>query len=238
MVIDNSKKKLKIIIITEDAADDSFVTLKNIINSILKNNFSNFQTHIIDYEFPEKHKDIMKANLWTDKKPGNKITSFKRKLNSYINDTNTYVFWHFDGDKKWKDSKLGKSTKILDQFQKFVEPIKSRNKDLIDKIFLLVPFYSIESWLYQNDNALKKLDKKAVSEILEMDDSNLDEIFKIKENFKLGSEANFELSKNFPYQKAYDVKKSFHHSVENIFSNSNFVDRVELTQSEYVKCTK
>ncbi|MCP4137822.1 MAG: hypothetical protein GY754_43070 [bacterium] len=154
---------LKIIVVTEDSSKDSFGVLKNIINSILKNTTENFQSQVLEYEYPDKHTDVMNGNRWQEKRPrefSKKITDFKRQITSYLMEEYTYIFWHFDGDQKWKDSKEGARCTHISKFQKFFGPISEQVSGAMEKVLFITPFYSIESWLYQNTQKLKKLKEK------------------------------------------------------------------------------
>ncbi len=112
----------------------------------------------------------------------------------------------------------GGSAEVMEKMEKVMEKM--------EKLILLVPHYSIESWLYQNTAEAIRICKKKdrgrhtkVFESWEKDRASLDEMKqpKKKSGTCLGNRWNQCLAeKRFPAKAVYDTGKSFARAVEQV----------------------
>lgn len=238
--------KVKVLIISEDRGKDSFAVFKNLISSILKNIIPDFQSQLIEYiEIDAKHSGVLSGNKWRQRRPRDRkltamIHNFKRELIQYLLEGPAFIFWHIDGDMRWCDFTQKGNCTNLEQLNSFLAPIESElesyrsnssTKLPKNKVLKLLPFYSIEAWLYQNSTTLQNI-KGDTSDIHAKSPSDFDEILKVKDSFNIKDEYNLQLSKSFPFQKVYALGKSFHRTVEELKDASGFLDTVEEKQNE------
>lgn len=95
---------------------------------------------------------------------------------------------------------------------------------VMHRLFCFVPFYSIESWLYQHTRKARELCGKhhasrcaATFDSWEADRGVLDEVDKPKDCCCLGAEHNLDLaSDGYPACETYDAGKSFFAAVEEL----------------------
>lgn len=232
------KHKIKIRIITEDNSKKAIEVFTNLFKSILKNSIDEFDSRVI--KLPDNDgfnfEDVMSGNRWTQKRPRDKglsfrIREFKRAISQYLIGENCFILWHFDGDMEWSSSKDGEKCKTLQQFKIFIEsiPKNEKNKRITDEHFLmLIPFYSIEAWLYQNRKVLKTISK--TEDILSVPPEKLDEIKKVKEEFTIKAKYNLELSRQFPFSDVFKLNKSFTSSILTIQRNKTLKEQLSFLQ--------
>ena len=193
-------------------------------------------------------KGTVSGNRWRSNKPEHhhELVQLRRYLATRLAMPNTAVFFHFDGDVPW--SKRTESTTRRDFEQTIVSTVRqilaqpprgvavARSPEEVDaclsRLVLVVPFYSIEAWVYQNtDRILEFCKKKCRSrhdthrkEITRWaaNPDILDELVKPKEKCCLRSTKNHELvDDNFPWPKLEKVRKSFHAFVKELEERPN-----------------
>lgn len=242
--------RVKVLIVTEDTGTESFEVLKNLINSILKNIVEDYQSQLIEFKPVEKcYLPVCSGNRWKQEKPhkdpklAREITAFKKYIVQHTMKSSAFIFWHIDGDMMWAQFARGKecaNRKSLDTFiEKVLKGMTIHQRDKVpptpEGCFLkLLPFYSIEAWLYQNSQALQKITENT-GDIQATDASVFDDILKVKEAFKIKAKYNLQLSQSFPFQKVYELGKSFHHTVEELKDASGFLNTVVEKQNDYLQ---
>jgi len=116
------------------------------------------------------------------------------------------------------------------------------------KLFLILPFYSIESWAYQNTEKgtqichknhngkhLEPLDQLDQLDLWAQDRTALDNVKNLKDAFAscLGSRHNHDLAtRNFPAQAVYDAKRSFARVVDQLGASDALLSVLKRTHSE------
>ena len=174
----------------------------------------------------------MRGNRWMDEKTSDShyyrttlIQSIATKLGE-----GGFIVFHCDGDTSWKKRK--ESTKRK-KFDKLMEPgIRARLRDTaklapknieaaMKRVLIMVPYYSIESWLYQNtDEAIRICHAQyagadvAQFEEWETNRKQLDETSKPKDTVCLKDKHNHALATtNFPFDVVVSVGKSLKQAV-------------------------
>ncbi|HRI71655.1 MAG TPA: hypothetical protein PK156_45800 [Polyangium sp.] len=225
---------LSILVLTEDSGRDGFATLQALVVAILQNIAPTAQLDLIDIEPTEDANALrsMRGNRWMDEKASDSHyyrTTLIQSIATKLGEGGLVVF-HCDGDTSWKKRK--ESTKKV-KFGKLMEPgIRARLRDnakltptaidaAMKRLLIVLPHYSIESWLYQNTGEAIRIcraqyDGKDVAKFQswEAQRMQLDEELKPKEAVCLRDKHNHDLAtKNFPFDPAVNVGKSLRHTV-------------------------
>ncbi|MGO8992348.1 MAG: hypothetical protein ACLQVI_03405 [Polyangiaceae bacterium] len=184
----------------------------------------------------EKARAAMSGSGWKDKHN----VLLRRTIANQIAMSNGFVFLHFDGDRKWADHA---SSENVQAFKELVSSVKSilatpgvqRDQSqrfspatiegMMRRLLEIVPFYSIESWLYQNvDRGVELCEKHhrgahiATWRIWRDNRAALDEIWQPKEGCCLRANFNEDLAKSgWRVDEAYYVGKSLYASLNRLF---------------------
>ncbi|MCY3020271.1 MAG: hypothetical protein NTW87_14730 [Planctomycetota bacterium] len=226
---------LTILVLSEDSAKDCHPTLKALLLHMLKLVDPASRPGRVAIEpVDDLHKPVVSANLWrsTNQKDRQRIVELVRYIGTTLA-TGKFVVFHADGDHVWSERK---SAGIEGQFAKLIaekvervlreqaKPVmdgRMTASDGIKNLVLIVPFYSVEAWLYQNTKAAialchKHYRGKDAGQFAKWENNRgaLDEVAKVKESVCLGAKHNAELAEDpFPAKAVYDVKKSFEAAV-------------------------
>lgn len=225
---------LSILVLTEDSGQDGFATIQAFVMAILQKIAPNVRLELIDIEPTEDANALrsMRGNRWMDEKTSDShyyrttlIQSIATKLGE-----GGFVVFHCDGDTSWK--KRNDSTKKT-KFGKLMEPgIRARLRDTVrltpknidaamKRVLIMLPHYSIESWLYQNTDVAIRICRAqyagkdvAQFEVWAAERKRLDEEDKPKDTVCLKDKHNHALATtNYPFDVAVAVGKSFKQAV-------------------------
>jgi hypothetical protein len=237
----NDDAKIEILLITEDSHPNAYEVFRNLSIEMLLL----LQPGVPRYRLKQA---LQFAPLKGEAKPPSALVASKgtnwrsrdskmyrsqqmlrEQMTTMLLKARAFVFFHVDGDKEWKN----RDDSIREQFEKHhlravyagidhhrkTHPATPDSAELTQKIILIIPYYSIESWLYQNTNiALSKCKTDKGRKLIkdwQADPALADEFPKPKENCCLRDEHTLELASSaFPAQRVHDVKKSFHAAVE------------------------
>ncbi len=230
-------RPVSIAVLTEDSAKDAHAVVQCLLRAMLK---------LIDEQLPlydqnriklqpseDPEKKAMRGNLWQAHRSREARILLQRYMERQLKRTDVegFVIVHVDGDRPYRQSKAGTESHNQARFEKDIfSKLRVSLQDrpeLLERVVLMVPFYSIEAWLYQNTQAALRLygaepyctHTTHIERFREwqQDPAVLDEIEKPKEAVSLGDRFNHELaSQRFPAQRVYEVEKSFHKSVERL----------------------
>lgn len=230
----NDAASLSILVLTEDSGQDGFATMQAVVVQILRHVAPKARLDCIDIEPTEDVNALrsMRGNRWMDEKTSDShyhrttlIQSIATKLGE-----GGFVVFHCDGDTTWKKRK--ESTKKV-KFGKLMEPgIRARLRDrakltpkaieaAMKRLLIVLPHYSIESWLYQNtEEAIRICHAQYAGkdvgqfESWTVDRRQLDEVLKPKEAVCLKDKHNHRLATtNFPFDIAIATGKSLKQAV-------------------------
>jgi hypothetical protein len=211
---------LSILVLTEDSGRDGFATLRSLVLTIIQKIAPNAQLDLVEIAPTEDDNVLrsMRGNRWMDEKTS-ESHHYRTTLIQSIATTlgeGGFVIFHCDGDTSWKKRK--ESTK-RSKFGRLIEPgIRARLCDAVKltptkieaamkRVLIVVPHYSIESWLYQNtEEAIRICHTQyagkdvAQFESWAADRKQLDEVLKPKEAVCLKDKHNHVLATtNFPF---------------------------------------
>jgi hypothetical protein len=254
---------VRIVVLTEDTSKDARATVEALVRKMLPLVVPNCRVYdriaFLPTE-PREH-EAMHGGAWKGDKQ--RDHDARVRLQRYIArrlcEPKTFVVFHVDGDTPWENRAQSENVRKFGAFvvriaqaagagQRSVQ--KSRRSPTpdanaapeidLDRFIPLVPFYTLESWLYQNlqcaiDICRREHDGRHVEALRawERVRHELDEVIKPDEHFCLTKMHNLELaSKGFPAQTVYDTKKSFFDSVECMKARKGFVEALALTKSD------
>jgi hypothetical protein len=229
-------RPVSIAVLTEDSAKDAHAVVQCLLRAMLK---------LIDEQLPlydqnriklqpseDPEKKAMRGNLWQAHRSREARILLQRYMERQLKRTDVegFVIVHVDGDRPYEQSKAGTESHNQARFERdIVSTLRVSLQDrpeLLERVVLMVPFYSIEAWLYQNTQEALRLYEQhycthtthiAQLQDWQSDPSALDEVAKPKEKVSIGARFNRELaSQRFPAQRVYAVGKSFHKSVERL----------------------
>jgi hypothetical protein len=234
---------LSILVLSEDSSASAHETVSLLARRMLQLVDRHSATHRIRFQ-PTKAGLAVRANIWQSKKPHSLLVDLKREIARKVLEDGIpgYVLFHFDGDCPWSEWQTSTNAKKFESFVEGLRPLVEKNlrdrgmargevdiktlvSDRLRRICPVTPFYSIESWLYQNTHHALELCRGGCGKHLELisqweaDRYQLDEVLKPKEQLCFGSRKNTELADGFTKQLAdelYLLGQSFHATVERL----------------------
>ena len=253
---------LSVLVLTEDSGAKAFETLRNLAKELLKQVDEYVQTNRISFE-PVRNElalQALHANLWKSTKPRErqKQVELIRTIATQVMLEEGWVLFHFDGDRSW-DSR--ESSENMEKFQKLVcdrvrelvvsklmeqhlndttpEELETRARARMTRLKSVVPFYSIEAWLFQNTREALRLCQERYGgrdveqfEAWAQDRGALDEVLKPKEAVCLGAAHNLDLASNgFPTREVRAVGKSFEATVQSLSQDAELRQALAQTYS-------
>ena len=163
------------------------------------------RTNVIEFRpAPAILRTALTANAWksTSACTSRAVRDLVRTLATIIAsepDRTVAVFFHFDGDEPWSRAGQSENTRKFEemvaspilQLLNMQLPLDEAKTRVKQRLIQMVPFYSIEAWLFRNFAALGKhvtraADIRLVGEWRERPET-LDEIVRIKERLTIGS---------------------------------------------------
>ena len=256
---------LSVLILTEDSSPSAHDTLVPLARKLLQFVDRHARSNRIHFEPVEPEARLaVRANVWRSWKAPNprderSIRILRRTLATKVLEKGPpgYVLFHFDGDCSWSARELHENAHRLESFSGFIESIRpaiqnslrERNLPLDDaamgtylrRICAVVPFYSIESWLYQNtEQACRMCQQRCGKHVQlirqwERNRELLDEVVKPKQQLCIGSEENRALAETLTHQLADDLyllEQSFHATVERLQSCPGLADALRATWAD------
>jgi hypothetical protein len=234
-----------VLLLTEDSGDDAFDTFLKLAKELLKqvDAFVQTQPEKVAFEPVRSQQALqaLSANVWKSGKKGNyaKRVDLIGTLATQLLLENGWAFFHFDGDRAWAEAGSSENVakfreliweKVRQRIQMRLEElekeagkvaapkdIEARAMQRMSRLKTVVPFYSIEAWLFQNTREAARLcethyggrDAEQFRK-WEQDRTALDEVLKPKERVCLGAKHNLELTTNgFPAREVHVAGKSF-----------------------------
>ena len=246
-------KPVTILLLPEDTSQDSDKILKSLVLKSLRLLDSTCPTEQIDFEpATDEAKEIANAPGWRDQttKNAEKRRRVLGAIATRISQPGNYVVFHFDGDTTWSNRANSKEcqqfeTKVRQTIEIILatppqkrtakrEPSAPRDPQGVARnlarLLPMVPFYCIESWLYQNTREAIKIcghakykesERQKARQQFEAwakDRGALDELEKPKDAVCLWSDHNQDLaSNNFPAKEVYGVGTSFKEFVDSLW---------------------
>ena len=246
---------LSLLILTEDGASDSHGTITAVVKKMLRIVDRSTQTHRIEFEPQgDNAKLAMVANHWKSRNPRDlrKIVDLRRSIATKLveggDDVPGFVIFHFDGDRTWGSRDKSENIERFAEFASGIRLLVEKHlsdRDVLDelenkmlRLRPLIPFYSIEAWLYQNVNQAVLLCNANCGQHIQqirswaIDRSQLDEVDKPKSSSFccLGPDHNLQLAENvFPAREVHTVGKSFTAAVDSLAESGDLIAALKRT---------
>jgi hypothetical protein len=152
-----------------------------------------------------------------------------------------FVLCHLDADRAWSHRPRRSDIEVVREFSKYLIGLaalptrkvtalntpEALQRAAKERLLYIIPYYSIESWLYHNvDLALRlcqeKYQGRSVEDFLHWREhpGELDDKLKPKDSTCLCSKHNRELAEqDYPTKRVYDIGKSFQATVHLLRDN-------------------
>lgn len=229
-------RRPSVLLVSEDGSDAALPVMRALTHKLFGRLAPSYRSDQLQIE-PLKSAEARLASIgqrWKSQNP--KDEPLKRELlrelaSKLAEGPDSFVIFHVDGDCRFSDSRQGTRFASLDALQRFVgripqlaaaRPTPGRNDAdslacaMRERLFFMLPFYSIEAWLYQNsEEAIRLCQERHGGRDVEVfrdwasNRGALDEVPKIKERTCLRDRANRELAEMaFPIVAALSAEKS------------------------------
>ncbi|ATB44272.1 hypothetical protein CYFUS_009759 [Cystobacter fuscus] len=239
---------LSVMVLTEDSGAGAYDTVRALVKEMFKLLVPAVWTHRIDFKplEDESARRAMHANLW---KSNNPLDERNRRLliRSIITELlkpHGFVLYHIDGDKPW--SRHESSENVREFLTRMRSPIEAGVRSQLPaevetrmkRLRLLVPFYSIEAWLYQHTREAWQLCAeegcgRCHTQLgdWEKNRASLDEVTQPKETtLCLKDKHNARLaSSGFPARQVYEAEASFTGAVDGLLECDELTAALERT---------
>jgi hypothetical protein len=258
-VVSQAATCLSVLVLTEDSGTKAFETLRSLAKELLKQVDEYVQTNKISFE-PVRNElalQALHANVWksTKAKDRQKQVELRRTLATQVMLEDGWVFFHFDGDRAWS---ARESSENVTKFQSLIrekvrelvltklseqqggsasQQLDAQADARMARLKTVVPFYSIEAWLFQNTREAIRLCQERYGgrdvdqfQAWAQDRAVLDEVLKPKDAVCLGAAHNLELASNgFPTREVRAGGKSFAAAVEALNQDSELLEALART---------
>ncbi len=247
-------KLLSVMVLTEDSGAGAYDTVHALAKELLKLLVPGVRTHRIDFKplDDENARRAMHANLWKSTNPLDQpsIRLLIRSIITELLKDTGFVLYHIDGDRPWSERDSSENVRgfrsrmlppieagVRFQLQRQPHDAQEPGKRM-KRLQLVVPFYSIEAWLYQNTREAGRLcEQEGCGQCYpqklaawEQDRASLDEVTQPKNALCVQDKHNARLaSSGFPAQEAYDAEASFHYAVLQLLECDELTTALERT---------
>jgi hypothetical protein len=242
------------LVLGEDSAGDAHLTLVALAKKILRLVDPYHDDQHIRFEPPEGAgvRAALRGNLWKSKKPSDYAK--RRDLIGYVatkllEGDRAFVLYHVDGDRPWAERGESENAR---KFRDFIETdvrqhVEHRLRQSgrpageisLSQLLLMVPYYHLEAWLFQNAQAGRRLCaenercKGNHAELFgrwEQDRAALDDEVNPKKMVCFESEYNHRLAEGLDVEAVYYAERSLHATVEAFMQRPALLQALEVTR--------
>lgn len=245
-----SQYELSILLLTEDSGKHAHRVLEAVSKKLVRLVDDQCQTHKVDFApANDQARASMHANAWKSRNR-RKLIALARVIAERVAMNRGYVFFHADGDVPWSqrhnsENRQKFEREVIAAVRKQLRAGGSRAQprteaqvdELLKRLILLMPFYSMEAWLYQNIDVALKLCREhhggqGADRFMHWRDHRheLDEVTKPKECVCLADGHNLELAiRAYPAQAAYAAGASLASVVERMRACTDLAEALAAT---------
>lgn len=217
-----------LLIITEDSGADGHATILAVVKRMLQLIVPDYQTHHLGFEPKDpKVQRALQGTGWKSKDPKSQAdrATALRTIATKLGRKNGFVLFHIDGDRTWAERSSSENVelfakRVIEPVQQILKGSKSTAQDAetsLLHLFPVVPFYSIESWLYQHTDVAIRLcrDNHQGRDIAKFKKwsqtrTKLDDVKKPKEEVCFRDVHNLECAgPGYPAQAVFDADRSY-----------------------------
>ncbi|QRN97594.1 hypothetical protein JRI60_00415 [Archangium violaceum] len=249
--------RARILVLTEDSGNQAQPTIQKLLKEAFKLVVEgvDLNPNRIRLEpLPEndRARNAVRANQWKERPPTRETIVLLELIAAQVMQPTGFVVFHFDTDRVWTDRHESEHRQkfeeiIRDGVRRVLRGETARPSDprprpklteeqiqtALDRLVILSPCYSIESWLYQATKELLEYcrgehELEEHVQLIESWSANralLDDVFKPKDDALpcVADHYNEELAKAFPAGDVWLAERSFFESVERLRSCSALV---------------
>jgi hypothetical protein len=248
--------RLSVLLLTEDGNDRALrMLMTKLLGRMAPGAVTREDAHTWEPATAEA-RAVAQANGWKNPRRSD-LVSFRQYIATKLVQEHGFVFFHVDGDRAYRDrgesenaqkfeSVIRKHVRIIlegppRQRRPRAKPVTPLEPAVIDrqlgKLILVMPFYSLEAWLFQNTEQAARycpgapVCRHGCAEKLAAwshDRSLLDEMHKPKDELCFGDEHNTELaSAGYPLDAVLDAEKSLHVTLKALESCAELVEALQ-----------
>jgi hypothetical protein len=250
-----SVARCSILVLGEDSGEGAHETLVALAKHIFRLVDDSYDWQHVRFEPPEGEgvRKALRGNLWKSREP----RDYRARLDligyiatKLLEGDRAFVLYHIDGDCPWTEREASENVAKFRSFietdvRQFVEHRRLQSGrapagDLaLSQLLLLVPYYSIEAWLFQNTRAGIRFCEenpecrgKHVSAFQEWanDRGALDEELKPKDQICFRGQYNRRLAEGLDVETVYYAGKSLHRAVEALHQNASLLAALAATR--------
>ena len=236
-----SAARASLLLLTEDSGRDAHATHEALVRSMLRLIAPDHDARAIAIEpANDAQRDAMRGNIWDSTKADDRPRKIAlvRSIATRLCESNLHVvLFHYDGDRRWNDRDTCARHATFEKHivtpvaRLIVNRTDEQRSRALARLITIVPFYSVEAWLYQNTAVALRLCEKhhgaqhaATFTQWATDRGALDEEHKPKDAACLSDKFNLALAtEHFPAKKVVAVGKSFHAAVERLRGSADLV---------------
>ncbi len=247
--------KISALLLTEDGSKFAVETLGNVCAKIFDFIVPQCSiAHVRFHPISANERDAMTANRWRSTNPRDysRLLSLCESIATQLLRADGFVFFHFDGDVIW-DTHSATLTKYEDRVVRRVREIvrgKLQKPDGADcslavdstmgKLIHVVPYYSIESWLFANTQTLRErcipsVEVEARIQAWQLDLAQLDGVTKPKDLARIDTAHYPELATKLPTERLIELETSFCATVLRTGRCAPLVVRLRHAWPDYIK---
>jgi hypothetical protein len=235
-----------VLVLTEDGSARASVTLELLVKKLFRYLDPKCATQRIEFD-PSDNEDareVLTANQFK-----NPAHHYIRQLHGYIATQlarpDHFVVHHVDADRKWSERDRKPSENIQSVERDILAHVRLRLRarfseaeidGLLSRYFSLVPYWELESWLYQNTDRALKLCRHAAGcrcpELLarwRADRSELDDVPHPSDQLCLGKRYNDALLEGYPTADVIAANTSLAAALSNLLKSDALLHAIERT---------
>lgn len=244
-----------LLILTEDSSKDASQTISTVVRRILIHIYPETCTHRLEFR-PLDSKDdgvlALRGNLWKSGKPRvhrDKV-ALVRAIAGKLRESGGFAVVHFDADTSWGQRADCENEKMFGEFRLLIEQnlratISHRDQQAVSeddickamkKLVPLIPFWSVESWLYQDTVGGKRYCEAQGCGAHHNDFDSwsvargaLDEVTQPKDVVCFGSKHNTALAREFPIAPVCSTLKSLYSAAEGFLACDELMVALQRT---------
>lgn len=237
-----------LLVLTEDGAPTAHATIVAVVKRMLQLVDPAYQTHRIGFEpKDEQAQKAIQGSRWKDDSPRHHAerTLALRTIATKLAREDGFVFFHIDGDRAWPKRATSENaakfeTMVVARVRQILQRPGTKSEDIdrrLGRLFPVIPFYSIEAWLFQHTVLGIRLCREhhdgshvALFEAWAKDRTKLDDVERPKEQVCLKSAHNKDCAgAGFPAQEVFDAGRSYAACVERLRASGELVALLAAT---------
>lgn len=249
--------RLSVLLLTEDGGAQADETLRSLVVKLLgrlePGSVTREDARAWEPASPEA-RAVTRANGWKDPRRRD-LVSFRQYIASKLRRAHGFVFFHVDGDRPYRERDTSENLRKFDvvirkpvriilegpppqRRARAKPPRADRGSTQVDrqlaKLIVLMPFYSVEAWLFQNTEQASRhcpgtpICRHGCREKLmawRRDRAVLDELPKPKHELCFGDAHNADLAgAGYPLDEVLSAEKSLHDALQALGSCAELVE--------------